>query len=223
MLLRSGEGHRGRPRGRSKVKRGSETKFSLNTREVDILKLTEIELSRLLPQFMREDATTRAFVYAIEKQLNKISADIEYAKIYSRIDTMSDEWLNELAWQFNIPEYNAAYDISIKRSLIKNAMVTHHQRGTVGAVEKAVQDIFGIANLEEWFDYGGLPYHFKVRTSNPNASDEMLADLERVIKETQNIRSYLEEVVVELMQSMSLYFAAKVIILDEVSLKTINI
>lgn len=215
--------HKSRPRGRSKVERGSEAKFSLDEREVDILKLTEIELSRLLPQFMREDATLRAFVYAIEKQLNKISANIEYAKIYARIDKMSDEWLDELAWQFNIPEYNAAYDVSTKRNLIKNAMVTHHQRGTAGAVEKVIKDIFGIASLEEWFEYGGQPYHFRVHTSNPNASDEMLADLERVIKETQNIRSYLEEVVVELMQSMNLYIGCKVIIMDEVTLKTINI
>ena len=182
--------------------------------------LKDIDLFRLLPNFMRDDANTQAFVYAIQSQLNIVSANIEYARIYSRVGSMSEALLDELAWQFNIPEYNHDYDISVKRNLIKSAMITHHQRGTVGAVEEVIQNIFGSATLEEWFDYGGDPYHFKVTTSNPNASDEMLADLDRVIKETQNIRSHLEAVTVELMQNMRLYYGCQAIIMDTVELKT---
>ena len=186
------------------------------------MKLNNIDLSRLLPQFMRDDETTNAFVYAVERQLNKVSASIAAARVYSRIDEMEDELLDELAWQFNIPEYNSEYELSVKRNLIKTSMIIHHQRGTVGAVEKVIENIYGTATLEEWFDYDGQPYHFRVRTTNTNVTDEMLADLDRIIKETQNIRSYLEEVIVELMQSMNLYYGCKVIIMDDVTLKTVG-
>lgn len=186
------------------------------------MKLNDVDLSRFLPHFMSDDANTQAFVYAVQSQINYVSANIELAKIYSRVDKMTDELLDELAWQFSIPEYSTDYDIPTKRNLVKNAMVIHHKRGTVGAVEQTVQNIFGNGTLQEWFDYGGKPYHFKVRTSNPNASDEMIADLERIVRETQNVRSYLEEVIVELMQSMNLYVGARVFIMDDVSLKTVN-
>ena len=180
--------------------------------------LNDVNLFRLLPQFMQDDRNSQAFVYALQKQLNKVSASIVHAKIYSRIDSLSEELLDELAWQFNVVEYKSEYDISIKRSLIKDAMIIHHRRGTVAAVEEVVTNIYGNATVEEWFDYGGEPYHFRVKTENPSSTDEMIRDLERIIKETQNVRSHLEAVIVELMQSMNLYVGCRVIIMDEVSL-----
>lgn len=186
------------------------------------MKLKSLDLSLLLPHFMRNEKNTQAFVYAIQHELNLVTASIEHARIYSRVDSLSEELLDELAWQFNIPEYNTEYDISVKRELIKTSMLIHNQRGTVGAVEKVVESIFGVATLEEWFDYGGEPYHFKVRTTNPSSSDAMIADLERVIKETQNIRSHLEEVIVELMERMTNYVGCVVFVMDDVTLKMID-
>lgn len=187
------------------------------------MKLNNVDMFRLLPQFMRDDRNSQAFAYAIQSQLNKVALNIEHARIYSRIDSMDEELLDELAWQFNIPEYNHLYDIEVKRNLIKDCMITHYHRGTVGAMVKVVEDIFGDARLEEWFEYGGNPYHFRVRTRNSSVTDEMLQDLDRVIKETKNIRSHLEEVVVEMMETMNLYVGCRVQIIDEVKLTTENI
>ena len=184
------------------------------------MRLTDVDLMRLLPQFMRGDRNAEAFAYAVQSQIIKVSLAIEHTKIYSRIDSLSDELLDELAWQFNIAEYRNDYAIDVKRKLVKGCMALHYRRGTVASVEDVIKNIFGTATVEEWFEYGGEPYHFKVRTSNPNASDEMLADLERVIKETQNIRSYLEAVIVELMESMNLYYGVKLIVMDDITLKT---
>lgn len=187
------------------------------------MRLTEIDLLRLIPNFMRDDRNAQAFAYALNSKIAEISMAIAHAKIYSRIDSLSDKILDELAWQFNIVEYRNEYDISIKRELIKGCMQLHYKRGTVAAVEEAVQKIFGDATVEEWFDYGGNPYHFKVRTSNTSANDEMIQEVAKVIRETQNVRSYLEEVIIEIIQSMSMYVGCKVVIMDNVSLQTTDI
>ena len=84
-------------------------------------------------------------------------------------------------------------------------MLIHHQRGTAGAVEKVVHDVFGDGRVEEWFDYNGSPFHFKVYTSNAGSSDEMLREFERIISTTQNCRSYLEAAIVELFQQMDVF------------------
>lgn len=184
------------------------------------MKLTDIDLLRLLPQFMREDKNAQAFAYAVNSQIISVSQSIEHARLYSRIDSLSEAVLDELAWQFNIAEYSNDYDISIKRELIKGCMVQHYTRGTVYSVENVVKRIFGDASIEEWFEYGGSPYHFKIHTSNVEATDEMVQELVRIVKETQNVRSYLEEVVIEIIQSMDLYVGCKAIIMDDVSLQT---
>ena len=185
------------------------------------MRLTDVDLMRLLPQFTRDDRNAQAFAYAIQSEIIKVSMAVEHSRIYTRIDSLTDEILDELAWQFNIAEYRTDYDISVKRNLIKGCMVLHYRRGTVSAVEKVVKTIFGEdSNLEEWFDYGGRPYHFKVRTSNIKATDEMIQDLTRIVKETQNVRSHLEAVIIETIQSMNLHVGCKVIIMDDVSLQT---
>ena len=184
------------------------------------MKLTDVDLLRLLPLFMRDDRNAQAFAYAVQSQIVSVSLAIEHARIYSRIDSLEEGVLDELAWQFNVVEYSNDYDISLKRELIKGCMSLHYRRGTVASVEDVVRKIFGNAEVEEWFEYGGLPYHFKVHTSNVEATDEMVQELARIVKETQNVRSYLEEVIIEIVQSMNLYVGCKVIIMDDVSLQT---
>lgn len=187
------------------------------------MRLSDVDFIRLLPQFMRDDRNAQAFAYAVQSQIISVSLAIEHARIYSRIDSLSEAILDELAWQFNVVEYRNEYDISIKRELIKGCMEAHYKRGTVVAVEEVVRKIFGDAEVEEWFDYGGLPYRFKIRTSNTGATDEMIQEVTRIVKETQNVRSYLEEVIVEIIQNMSLYIGCKVIIMDDVTLRTTDI
>ena len=187
------------------------------------MKLNDVDLLRLLPKFMRDDKNAKAFAYAVQSQIIAVSLAIEHAKFYSRIDKLSDEILDELAWQFNIVEYRSDYDISIKRELVKGCMELHYKRGTVEAVEDVVRKIYGEAIVEDWFDYGGEPYHFRVLTSNTSATDEMISELTQLVKETQSVRSYLESVIIEIMQSMNTYFGCKVIIMDDVTLRTYDV
>lgn len=172
------------------------------------MNLNDLDLTSFIPEFMKDDEDTKAFIYAIQKQLKPLIEKIKYASIYSRINELDETLLDMLADQFSITEYSKSYSIDVKRSLIKNCMLIHHQRGTVSAVEKVVNDVFGNARVTEWFDYDGTPYYFKVSTTNASASDEMLAEFDRIIKVTQNCRSYLESATVELYNSMDVKVGA---------------
>lgn len=184
------------------------------------MKLNEIEIAKLLPSFMREDKNFKGISYALEEEIKRLYQQTSLIKIYSNIDNLPENILDELAWQFNIIEYNKTYSIDIKRSLIKNCLSTHHKRGTVSAVEEVATKIFGNATVSEWFDYGGEPYHFKVYTANVSISDEMIIEFNRVIKKTQNIRSHLEEVITETINSMELYFGGFVQVDDDIYMQT---
>lgn len=168
------------------------------------MKLSELDLMEFLPAWMRTDENAKALAYAVERQLQRLISQFKSLVIYASIDTQSDAILDELGWQFNIPEYSSSLPLETKRKLVQSAILTHKQRGTVAAVERVVTDIFGDGYVEEWFQYGGEPYHFRVHTSNVSAGDQEAAYFESVVGSTQNVRSYLESVIVESVTQMAL-------------------
>ena len=168
------------------------------------MKLSELDLMEFLPAWMRTDENAKALAYAVEHQLQRLISQFKSLVIYASIDTQSDAILDELGWQFNIPEYSSSLPLETKRKLVQSAILTHKQRGTVAAVERVVTDIFGDGYVEEWFQYGGEPYHFRVHTSNVSAGDQEAAYFESVVGSTQNVRSYLESVIVESVPQMAL-------------------
>ena len=76
----------------------------------------------------------------------------------------------------------------------------------MAAVERVVSDIFGDGWVEEWPEYEGDPYHFRVHTSNVSAGDQEAAYFESIVASSQNVRSYLEAVIIESVMQMQLYW-----------------
>lgn len=175
------------------------------------MKLKELDVLEFLPQYMRHDKTAQGIAYATTKIFNEyVINNIEKCGIYYRIDKLDEKMLDKLAWQFNVPEYIPTLSLSTKRNIIKNCIETHRQRGTVAAVEKVVESVFGNGYVEEWFDYNGEPYHFKVHTSNVSANDSMIEEFENIVASTQNVRSVLEAIVVETVLEMNTYQSGKI-------------
>lgn len=169
------------------------------------MNIYELDLMELLPQYMREDKTAQGIVYAVTNVFKEIVINnINKCSIYGKIDTLDESMLDELAWQFNIPEYIPTLNLTTKRTIIKNCLLMHRQRGTVAAVEKVIADVFGNGYVEEWFDYDkSKPYHFKVHTTNASTTDAMIAEFEKLVASTQNVRSVLEAVIIETALEMS--------------------
>ena len=181
------------------------------------MKLNNVELVRLLPFFMRDDKNFKALCKVMDEAFAKLYGYTDLIRLSMNIDILPDEILNELAWHFNILEYNVEYDIEAKRRLIKDCLSIHHKRGTVAAVEEVGAKIFGSTRVEEWFDYEdeGEPYHFRVHTQNISTSEDMIREFERVVVSAQNIRSWLDEIIAETINEMPLYFGCAAHYTDE--------
>jgi len=175
------------------------------------VKLKDIDILEFLPQYMKQDKTAQGIAYAVNQTMKEyVIPNIEKCNIYGRIDKLDGDLLDELAWQFNVPEYIASLDITAKRNIIKSCLQTHRQRGTVAAVEKVIADVFGNGYVEEWFNYDGNPFYFKVHTTNVSATDNMVAEFEKLVASTQNVRSHLEAVIVETALDMNTYLGGNV-------------
>ena len=108
---------------------------------------------------------------------------------------LSEDVLDLLAWQFHVDGYDSAVDIRGKRELIQRSIQLHRKKGTPWAVEMALNSILHLPiSVVEWYDYGGDPYHFRVRmdVSNNQYMDEDAKNAISVINEYKNVRSWLD-------------------------------
>lgn len=162
------------------------------------MKLSDLKLLSMLPLHMQSDKNAQGFVYAIENQLQTIILQIAQAQIYARIDSLTEEILDELAWQLSADWYDRSAALAVKREAIKNALIIHQTRGTPYAVEQLCQIFFGSAEVTEWFDYGGDPYKFKVTSHNRSLSEGQADAFLRALDLVKNVRSELEALIIHL-------------------------
>lgn len=170
-----------------------------------MINLYDSNITDILPEALAESPNVKALGYALNKAMQRLMNYCKNIGIYNSIDTAPEQILDLLALELKTQYYDDSQIIEVKRNLIKNTLVWYMKTGTPAAVEEAVTAVFGNGQIEEWFDYDGEPYRFKVYTSNINSTDEMVQQLTEIINTMQNARSHLEAVIVEVMQQLQLY------------------
>lgn len=168
--------------------------------------LSNINLLTLQTASMKDDPTTKAMCAALSPVLQQVADSIAKELILARVDNLPEEILDELAYELHVDWYDATAEIGVKRSLIKSSDKVHRYLGTPFAVEQVVQDYFGDGQVEEWFDYGGDPYYFRVLTENSAVTGELADQFSRAVDKVKNLRSRLEAVIVTLSGEMNMYF-----------------
>lgn len=168
------------------------------------MKLSNLEFIKLLPQFMRNDAAVRGLAAGIDSIVPQLAAEIEKLSTWDRIDELSHAELDELAWELNIPWYNTAAAIEVKRNVIRDSDQVYKKLGTRWAVEKVITTYFGDGYLEEWFQYDGTPGTFRVYSANPSISDSKLQEFLNILSKVKRASAQLDGVYISLSGQMNL-------------------
>ena len=148
-----------------------------------------------LPRVIDEDENLHALAYAISRALAAHLADLPLEEIYTRIDALPEALLDILAKDFKIDWYGFDYPIEIKREQIKTNYYVHRHLGTYGAVRRAISTIYPRSILEEWFEYGGNPYFFRIviDVTNGQTADLSHDEIVRAVNLYKSLRSHLED------------------------------
>ena len=155
-----------------------------------------VDFTRSLPTTLKDDPEINALGRAIAEQLQITARKIRQNIIYARIDELDEQTLDILAYDLHVDWYDHSYPIEVKRQTIKDSVKIHRRLGTKYAVETALGAVFPGTRVEEWFEYNGDPYTFRViinATENGVTAAQQAAVLERVIF-YKNLRSHLEAV-----------------------------
>lgn len=181
------------------------------------MKLNETEISKILPSSLQADKNVVYASKAVTDSINKVTTETVNELIMSRIDELPEPVVNSLAWQLHVDTYSEDMDISQKRELVKNAIKDHKYKGTSWAVKSVVKVLLGYTKAEEWFEYGGSPFHFRVNgESGPIPNGDKLQSLVDAICEAKNVRSWLDGISFERKKPVSKYLAMPVIMHKEI-------
>ena len=163
-----------------------------------MIKLMDLMLSDILPERLKTKEIL-AIAAALDKQMKEITREIDSVIMISQIDQMPEEIVDSLAWQFHVDFYEPlGLDLNLKRTLVKNSLLWHSHKGTKYALVEIIRVLFlADFDIEEWFEYGGKPYFFRLISRDNVQTLEKYNDLIRAIFELKNERSWLDLIKIE--------------------------
>lgn len=124
--------------------------------------ITASNILRSLPIALQGDPSVVALSQATAEELAKMPAKIDLARIYAAIDRLPEAVLDILAYDFKIDWWDGNYSIDQKRRVFRNSFLVHRRLGTRWAVDTAIASVYPGSVTEEWFEYGGDAYHYRI-------------------------------------------------------------
>ena len=156
--------------------------------------LTAENLLSALPEVLRNDESMYALAVAAAEVLASRAVEMDGLRIYPRIDDLPEALLDILAYDFKVDWYDCNYPLKTKRALVKSSFHVHRHMGTRGSVIDALSSIYPGSTIEEWFEYGGDPYHFRIIL---DVMDQLVSisnsDIVRAVDLYKSLRSHLED------------------------------
>lgn len=187
------------------------------------MKLEDIDVLKLLPSFMREEADNQAIAGFLSDQLRPLSGEISKLATWNELQKLDHSELDSLADELRIFWYAKDYTADVKRALIASSDKTYMHLGTKEAVEQVVSDIFGDSHVEEWYNYGGQPHYFQINVVSSGAMHpEKEARLIRILEMVKRKSQWLDKIINEILTSIPLYMGMTVGIHRQIPIRIEN-
>ena len=156
--------------------------------------LNKSSLMGLYPSVLDKDKRFNALGQSTAEVIGDAFLKTANADIYTRIGELEEGVLDILAKDFNITWYDYDFKVETKRRVIAAAFSVYRHFGTTGAMVTAICAIWPNSTVEEWFQYGGDPYYFKVMVQANDADGEPIefSKIDRTVQLYKNERSWLE-------------------------------
>lgn len=157
--------------------------------------LKTIPLIDILPSSIAGDEKIKAAAAALDDELAAVNTGISRVRGLWNLETADPELLKVMAWGAHVDFWDDGFSEEQKRTIVRLSLPLHLKRGTPGAIEQILKDILGGGVVEEWHEYGGRPFHFRV-VSNAGAGDEKMdRQLRAAIEWAKNARSVLDAII----------------------------
>ena len=143
-------------------------------------KIKDADFLTTFPPALRQDESMLALGRLIAEELHITAGETKKNIIYANIEELSETWLDVLAYDLHVDWYDYDYPIEAKRAIIRDSVRVHQKLGTKAAVEMALGGIHPQSEIEEWFDYDGKPFHFRIVLDTTKS--RVAADYDEIVR-----------------------------------------
>ncbi len=160
-----------------------------------MIELKGSRFTQILPENLSRQPETRAFAYAVGRQVDQLLALSDAARVYAALGDAPEQLLDHLAAELRTPGYDGGYPLDTKRALVQSSLVFYATMGTPAAVDRILQAVFSGGSIQEWFDYGGRPHHFRVsvQIQGQTLTGEGMEQLRQSIAAVKRLSSRMED------------------------------
>lgn len=171
-----------------------------------MISIYDSSITDVLPMYLKSSSEVQAIGYAVSNQINKIKEKIKVIQLFNSIDILSEDVLDILAVELRTRCYNEEYPIDIKIKLIKNSLNWYLYSGTPAELEELCKVLYGGATVEEWFDYEGNPYHFRIGIDVTETRLNIDIDgIKKTVERYKRASTRLEEIILQCSISCSIH------------------
>jgi len=158
------------------------------------MELENVSVLNIMPPNLAADHNVKVLARAFDEVLRNIISKIPGVAIIPNLvlsQIVNETLIDLLAWQFHVDFYSPDLPIDIKIGLVRKSIDWHTRKGTPSTLEEIITQIFADAHIQEWYEYGGPPYHFRITTAGDYPNDETIAKIFDAINSVKNTRSHL--------------------------------
>ena len=161
-----------------------------------MIKLSGSRFTDIMPENLASQVETKAFAYAVGRQIEKLCAYSDAARTYAAIATMPEWLLDYMAVELRTPSYDENYSLKTKRALIQGSLLFYTQMGTPAAVNRIIETIFETGYIEGWYEYDGDPHHFRAYVGDGGeVGPGELEEFRRVLSSVKRLSSWLDDII----------------------------
>ena len=136
----------------------------------------DADFVEMLPESLKQDKAVLAYATAFARQMKETMKQAKQSTIFYYLQELPEAALDIIAQDLKIDWYNQGYEKEKKVRLIETAVKVHKYLGTPYAVNEAVSAIWEGSKIEEWSEYNGEPFMFKLHLQ----TTEMPLNLESI-------------------------------------------
>lgn len=149
------------------------------------------DITQFVPDFILSDSNGYALAIAEQAALSQLLSDMLTGVSMLEDPAQMPEWrLDEAAWELGcLYDYQA--ETEQKRRWIAAALGSRQHAGTPGGLRQMIEGYMQDVLVQEWFDYGGDPYHFRLAVSG-RITAETRGWISRAVSAAGNLRSVMD-------------------------------
>lgn len=160
-----------------------------------MIKFYDSQITDVLPEVLKQKPEVQALSYALQQANQQVLKCLKNIELFYSIDSLPEPILDLLAVEWQTLNYRQDHSIDVKRTLIKNTFIWHNKMGTASVMEEYLKSVYGGGTVQEWFEYDGEPYHFRIDVDMTGMGIEVGQHKEVIkqIEQYKNARSQLDE------------------------------